>query len=233
MAQLNISRKRSLISYLIMMLFLTMAVVESLRWEGSNNIRLVGWNILVIWLFALAALFFQKAAGFPEWMDSRITNKPRFLLPLWIGFLFGVADVVVYELILQHPPYKELPPFLQPFPHSVFLYFSGAVYVDVLFKLLPMTIVMAITRRFGSLKTAEIVFWIAASILALYEPLEQVPDGSVALVIYATVSGFAFNLLAIVFLRKYGWFAALMIRWGHYLLWHILLGIYVEFFVIR
>ncbi len=232
MRRLSTSLKRSLIGYLIMLLFLVAAVLESFHWEGDSRIRLVGWNILVIWLFALGALFLQRAAGFPEWMDTRVNNKSRFLLPLWIGFLFGVADLVVYELILQHPPYKELPPFLQPFPHSIFLYFCGAIYVDVLFKLLPMTIVMAIARRFGSAKIAEIVFWISASILALYEPLEQIPDGSVALIIYAIVSGFAFNLLAIIFLRKYGWFAALMVRWGHYLLWHILLGIYVEFFVI-
>jgi hypothetical protein len=232
MRQLTTSRKRSLFSYLFMLLFLAVAVLESLRWDGSNNVRLVGWDILVIWLFALAALFFQSAAGFPEWMDTRINNKKRFLLPLWIGFLFGVADVVVWQMIVPHDPYKELPLFLQPFPHSIFLYFSGAVYVDVLFKLLPMTLVMAITRRLGNAKAAEIVFWTAASVLAMYEPLEQIPDGALALVIYATVSGFAFNLLAIVFLRKYGWFAALMVRWGHYILWHILLGIYVEFFVI-
>lgn len=221
-----------MISYLIMLLFLITAVLESLRWDGSNNVRLVGWDILVIWVFALGALFLQHAAGFPEWIDIHVSNKARFLIPLWIGFLFGVADLIVYEIILPHPPYKELPLFLQPFPHSIFLYFSGAVYVDVLFKLLPMTILMAIARRFAGSRFVEIVFWTAASVLALYEPLEQIPDAPIAVVIYAVVSGFAFNLLAIVFLRKYGWFAALMIRWGHYILWHILLGIYVEFIVI-
>ncbi|MET0466677.1 MAG: hypothetical protein ABW007_26190 [Chitinophagaceae bacterium] len=233
MRQSAASLRSSLISYLVLLVFLAISVLESLRWEGGNNsIRLVGWNMLVIWLFALGALFLQRAAGFPDWLDPGISNRSRFMLPLCIGFLFGVADVVVFELILQHPPYKELPPFLQPFPHSIFLYFCGAIYVDVLFKLLPMTIIMTITRRMGTSKIAEIVFWVSASMLALYEPLEQMPDGSVALVIYSTVSGFAFNLLAIYFLRKSGWFAALMVRCGHYLVWHVLLGIYVEFLVI-
>lgn len=225
------SLKRSLVSYVIILLFLVVAVLESQGLSG-DHIRLVGWNIILIWLAALIALFFQRAAGFPEWMDERVSNRKRFLLPLGIGLLFGLADLIVFEFILPHPPYRELPPFLQPFPHSIFLYLSGAIYVDVLFKLLPMTLIMAVTLRFSRGKAANIIFWISACILALYEPLEQIPDGSIALIVYAFVSGFAFNLLAIIFLRRYGWLAAMMIRWGHYLLWHILLGIYVEEFVI-
>jgi hypothetical protein len=33
--------------------------------------------------------------------------------------------------------------------------------------------------------------------------------------------------------KKAGFLGALMIRYGHYLIWHILLGVYIEFFVLQ
>jgi hypothetical protein len=47
--------------------------------------------------------------------------------------------------------------------------------------------------------------------------------------VYATVSGIAMNAWQFKSYLKYGFVASLAVRLGHYLIWHILLGIYVEF----
>jgi hypothetical protein len=91
---------------------------------------------------------------------------------------------------------------------------------------------MLLARKFLPEKYHSLVFWIFAVLTSVWEPLEQLPTGSWALVTYSLVTGFFFNLLQAIFFRKAGWLASLFVRLGHYLLWHILLGIYIEFFVL-
>jgi hypothetical protein len=153
-------------------------------------------------------------------------------LPFLIGISFALADVLVFEVIIRHPEYTTLPPFLQPFPYSVILYTSGAVYVEILHRLLPLTLIMFVSIKYFSGKYTGLVFWAAAFLTSVWEPLEQLPDGSTALIIYSFASGFAFNFLQAIFYKKSGWPAALFVRLGHYLIWHILLGIYLQIFVL-
>jgi hypothetical protein len=62
------------------------------------------------------------------------------------------------------------------------------------------------------------------------EPLEQLPDGGLLIISYSFLTGFAMNYLQAIFYKKSGFLASLFLRLGHYLFWHILLGIYVEYF---
>nr|MCU0399261.1 hypothetical protein [Cyclobacteriaceae bacterium] len=61
------------------------------------------------------------------------------------------------------------------------------------------------------------------------EPLEQLPDGTLVFILYSLTTGFIMNFLQAVFFKRAGFLATLTLRLGHYMVWHILLGIYVEF----
>ncbi|HSF45576.1 MAG TPA: hypothetical protein VLA58_06175, partial [Chitinophagaceae bacterium] len=87
-----------------------------------DNIDTILMSIIAIFLF------FQPAAGFPSPLDKRISNKKRFWTPALAGIIFGLLDILVIRGILHPEPYTTLPPFLQPFPYSVFLYINGALY---------------------------------------------------------------------------------------------------------
>ncbi|MBN1789728.1 MAG: hypothetical protein JW830_04470 [Bacteroidales bacterium] len=225
--------KKSYYAYIIILAILVTAYILGPLVAGNHeNIRLIDWDLLLLWLLGFFALFFQKQAGFPQLMDQATAPLNRFGIPLIIGMCFGIADILVFEIILKHPPYKVLPPFLQPFPYSILLYTSGAVYVEILHRLLPLTIVMLLSKWLLPAKYQHWIFWIFAIFTSLWEPLEQMPSGSWGLIVYSLVSGFAFNFLQAVYFKKAGWLAALIIRLGHYLLWHILLGVYVEYFVL-
>jgi hypothetical protein len=200
---------------------------------NHESIRLIGWDLMLLWVIGVLAVFVQTQAGFPELADVRVNNARRFGWPVLIGMIFGLADVVVFELILKHPPYQKLPPFLQPFPYSLLLYSSGAVYVEILHRLLPLTLIMFLARKFLPEKYQAVAFWIAAMLSSLWEPLEQLPQGAVWLVIYSFLSGFAFNLIQAVAYRRSGWLASLFVRLGHYVIWHIMLGLFVQYFVLK
>lgn len=185
-------------------------------------------NILML-LAGIPFLFLQSKAGIPDFVSPEVNAKTRFLVPVSLGIFFGVLDVVVIKVLLHPEPYTTLPPFLQPFPYSLFLYTAGAVEIEVFYRLIPLTLILLVGKIGWQGKYAEPLFWVGALLTSLREPIEQWPDGSTGLVVYALLSGFLMNFLQAVFFKRAGFLASLILRLGHYAIWHILLGVYVEF----
>ncbi|MDP3392250.1 hypothetical protein [Sediminibacterium sp.] len=124
----------------------------------------------------LPLLLMQEKASLPS-IDTINKKKNGWVSTLGVGMIFGILDLIVVKIILHPEPYTEMPPFLQPFPYSIFLYSSGALWF----------------------------------------------------IIYATVSGIAMNAWQFKSYMQYGFIASLAVRLGHYLVWHIILGVFVEF----
>jgi hypothetical protein len=217
-------------------IFFLLTALVTLWWgkklaQHHTNIRLWSWPDCALLLIGLPFILLQKQAGLPDVWDTAVSNRQRIWLPLATGFFFAVLDIIVVIIILHPQPFDTLPPFLQPFPYSVPLYISGAFDIEVFYRLIPITLVLLLTERCSkNKKTISIVFWIMAILTALHEPIEQFPEGVWWFVLYSFISGFAMNLLQAICYRKSGFLASMMVRLGHYLLWHILLGIYVEYF---
>ncbi|MVM30168.1 hypothetical protein GO755_08995 [Spirosoma sp. HMF4905] len=234
LAYITAGSKQNLMTYC---LFLVIALIGLFY----GNLILSNFKFLRVWelnavLFLLAGvpfLFFQEQAGLPNFWQKDISPVNRFLVPVSLGIGFGLLDVLVVKIILHPEPFHELPPFLQPFPYSLFLYFSGAVEVEVFYRLIPLTIILAFGKWFKKGRYYMTFFWIGSSVTALREPLEQFPSGPVGFIIYSLFTGFLMNFLQAIWYKKAGFLASLTIRLGHYLIWHIILGIYVEFYELQ
>jgi hypothetical protein len=217
--------------YLLFLIIATIGMYYGRSISGSHSfLRVWDWPTLFILLAGIPFCFLQTHSRLPDFLDENVSAYNRFLLPTLVGVAFGVLDVVVIKLIMHPEPYSELPPFLQPFPYSLFLYFSGAFDVEVFYRFIPITILLLIGIRFKEGKYYNQFFWAGAVLTALREPLEQLPSGSTAFILYSLLSGFGMNFLQAIYLKRSGFLASLSVRLGHYLIWHILLGIYVEFF---
>lgn len=223
--------KKNLITYLLFM-FIAVAGIfyGSILLATYPTLRL--WNFENILLLAIGIpfIFFQTKAGIPNFWQQRISVRKRFLVPTLSGFGFGLLDVLVFKVILHPEPYSELPPFLQPFPYSLLLYFSGAFEVEIFYRLIPLTLILLLGKWYKNGKYFNYFFWMAAILTSLREPLEQLPEEGMLILLYALISGYLMNFLQAIYLKKSGFLSALSIRLGHYLIWHILLGIYVQFF---
>ncbi len=226
--------RKDIISNLLTYFLLLLVAVTGIYF-GNNFV--VKYQFLRVWeitnilllLVGVPFLFLQTKAKLPDFWQSGILNSSRFLLPVAIGIVFGILDVLVFKVILHPLPYRELPPFTQPFPYSMFLYVSGAFEVEVFYRLIPLTLILLIGNWFKKGKFYMIFFWAGAILTAVREPLEQLPDGSVALLVYSVLTGFFMNFLQAIWYRKAGFLASLSVRLGHYFIWHILLGIYIEY----
>lgn len=185
-------------------------------------------NILIL-LLGIPFLFLQSKANLPNLLETNISNQQRFLTPALIGAVFGLLDVIVIKFMLHPEPYTELPPFLQPFPYSLFLYFSGAFEIEVFYRLIPLSLILLTGKWIANGKYITLFFWIGAVLTSIREPIEQWPDGEVPFIVYAVLTGFVMNFLQAIHYKKSGFLASLTFRLGHYLFWHILLGIYVQY----
>jgi hypothetical protein len=221
--------RQSLVTFFVILLLCAIGIVYAKTGIAPYPfLRVWEWTNIALLAVAVPFIFLQKKAGLPEFWDQNVSMRNRLLYPGLIGIAFGLLDVLVIKGILHPEPYTELPPFLQPFPYSIFLFFSGALEVEVFYRLIPFVLVLLLFSKIKGGKYLDLAFWVTAILTALREPLEQFPTGAVWFVAYAFISGFLMNLIQAIFLRKSGFIGSLSVRLGHYLIWHILLGIYVE-----
>lgn len=197
---------------------------EFLRiWDTSN---------ILLLLLGIPFLFLFDRLHIPNLWDNNIPFQNKLYWPIIIGAVFGLLDIFVLKILVHPEPYTSLPPYLQPFPYSLFLFFSGALEIEVFYRLIPISLILLISLVVKKNSYSNYFFWIASVLTAIREPLEQLPSEGTLLIIYSFFTGFLMNFFQAIYFKKYGFLSCLFIRLGHYLFWHILLGVYVEFFEI-
>lgn len=217
------------LSFVLLILVSTTIMYGGYLYQSGVQIRRWNWGNLLLILPVVPLLFLQQKAGLPSF-HGFYKKKSGLMLTVGVGIIFGLLDVIIIKGILHPEPYTELPPFLQPFPYSIFLYSAGALEIELYYRMIPLTIFLLIDTWVlkGKLRYGIIIG--LGIITSLVEPIQQFPEGAVWFILYATISGIAMNAWQFFCYIKYGFLAALAVRLGHYLLWHILLGIYVQYF---
>lgn len=220
----------NLIIYCSFMLIAVIGIFYGNEIKSDHSfLRIWNYENIIFLLLGIPFLFFQSKVNIPNFFEVGISNKQRFLIPILIGAVFGILDIIVIKLLLHPEPYTELPPFLQPFPYSIFLYFSGALEIEIFYRLIPFTLILLLGKWMSNGKYFNTFLWIAIVSTSLREPLEQLPSGELWFLAYSLFTGFLMNFLQAIYFKKAGFLASLSLRLGHYLFWHILLGIYVQY----
>lgn len=113
------------------------------------------------------------------------------------------------------------------FPASLYVYAAGAVAVECLYRLIPVSILYGLIARVILRGRGEaIVFWALAVVSSLIEPLSQAGLAAAApqLVWALFAAIFAFNLTEAALWRRFGWIAMVASRAVFYLIWHVVAG---------
>jgi hypothetical protein len=206
----------------------TILVGAALESSGTP-VRRWYWDNAWILAALVACALFQQKVGLPS-VSGKANTSPFPLKAFLAGAVFGLLDVIAIK-VLQHPqPYESLPPFLQPFPYSLLLYPAGALEIGVTYRLVPLTLLLGLNTLFINGKWRMPILIVIGILSSLIEPILQFPSAALWVILYATLTGIAMNALEYYWLVKNGFGTSLLVRLGHYLVWHILLGIYVEWF---
>lgn len=226
------SRQASLAFY---SLFLSMAAACVLYGKivpDRSHYRIWEWTDILPLLIGIPFVFLQGKAGLPELWEPKSSIRTKMLLPLSIGLVFGLADLLVIEGLVRTEPHRSLPAYTQPFPYSVFLYASGCFEMEVFYRLIPVTVLMSLTQRYAGPVAAHKCFPWVAILTSIREPLEQWPEGHPWYIAYSLATGLAMNMAQAVSYMRHGLAASVFLRLGHYLIWHILNGIYIQYVVL-
>lgn len=222
--------KLNLVIYSVFILIAIIGIVYGNAIKANYTfLRIWDYQNILMLLLGFPFLFLQTKANIPNFLDEQASNKQRFLKPALVGAAFGILDVFIIKFLMHPEPYTTLPPFLQPFPYAIFLYFSGAFEIEVFYRLIPLTIILLLGKWFVNGKYFNVFLWIAIILTSLREPVEQLPDGELWFIIYSLLTGFLMNFFQAIYFKKAGFLASLTVRLGHYLFWHILLGVYVQY----
>jgi hypothetical protein len=205
--------------------------------ERDSRAVLFSWPVIaIIGLLGLAGIWLSHRTGFPAAWDARISNRQRLLIPAVIGIGFGLLlsglDLVVHwtQLFAQ---FSSLPGYNAPWPGSPLFYAGGAIWVEVVYRLLPIPLLLWFVSNLllrGRAQTQ--VFWILAVLSSLIEPSQQDLDGlrfgaSGLFVASQFIPDFLFNLSQAALFRNYGLVASIVSRVAMYLTWHVAYGNFI------
>ncbi len=222
-------KTRSVLTYLALITVTMITFVSgNLLAENGAEIRLFGWDALMVVLLGFVMIGFQKEAGFPELLERSISSTHRFFIPFLTGFLYAAADMIVNSWIPKTEPLKI--PAVQPFGYTLLYYASGAMYFEIVNRLLTMTLVLYLVNRCLSERYHNLAFWMLAILISLYLSLQTLSEFSLWISLYGLIAGFSMNLLQALYYKKAGFLASLSVQFGHYFLWHFLAGIYNRIF---
>ena len=179
-----------------------------------------------IWLVGWVGVFLAPRTGFADMWQKDITNLKRWLIPFLIGLGFGLLSII-FDLL---QPLGEGS--LIKFPASLVEYPLAGILEEIIFRLfLTTTIVWIISEILLRGRWKEAVFWGTSIFLGIFYTLSQLnlyqnlAETLDILVLVQFFTMIAANFIVAAFLyRKYGFLAALSMRMGDYLLWHILWG---------
>lgn len=226
--------KRTILAYLIFTAIAVIGIFYGKQIEPAyQGLRIWSFENIGLILIGLPFALLLPTAGLPNFTPAPLFSKKQILIPMMTGVLFGILDVITIEWMLPHPPHSSLPPYTQPFPYSLFLYFSGAFEIEVFYRLIPLSVLLLFFHRYKKGKYFEAAFYTGAILTSLREPLEQWPQGPVWFVVYALTTGVAMNFIQALLFRREGFISALSVRLGHYLIWHIANGVMIQYLLLK
>jgi hypothetical protein len=199
------------------------------------------WQVILIFSFlGLIGVWLADRTGFMPALDARVSNRQRYWIPLLfgagIGTLASLLDLATKgtQFIAENMGVES---FNTDYPLSLFVYTSGTVIIESLFRLFPFPVLLwLISYLILKKRWQEQTFWVLAIVLSLVEPLFQLigqltPEVManfwpffVALFLPFLLTNYPMGVAQAYAFRRFGFLASFTLRMGYYVIWHIVYG---------
>ncbi len=139
-----------------------------------------------------------------------------------LGFatVLGIA-IVIADVVFRYPHDINA-----PMPQALAFYPSIGLVAEILFHILPLTIVLTLLLPLRDRLGVDQTVIIAIALVAVAEPTFQVVfgDGTPAVSVYTWVHVFAIALLQLHVFRRFDFVSMLSLRLVYYVYWHLIWG---------
>ena len=221
------SQPSSTMTYVgLVVIMLVLLAAEASLPLSINQGQQMSWAVVVAAaLLGWVGTSLSGKAGFPPMWANGVSSRKRFWMPLGLGAALGLLMVLLDQF---NPMGVELQ---TPFPDSLIVFsLAGLVEEIIVHLFLTVVLVWFICGIMLKNRGQTAVFWIVAIAMGLlYWGLQMsaivsfFPEkASLALALQMLlIIGTTITLGAYVF-RLGGFLAALSLRYGFYLIWHII-----------
>ena len=181
-------------------------------------------------------LYLSRKLGFTKIWDKNVSNKQRFLTPLFIGIILGVFFIVM-DLIFSQ--FNGIGRFIHPpFPTSILASISAGIGEEIIFRLFFISFwVWLISSLILKGKAKNKVFWIISIISAFVFAIGHIPSimilfgmksiTEISPILWGEIillNG-TISIFCAYYFRKYGFLAAVGIHFWTDIVWHVVYGI--------
>lgn len=189
------------------------------RFIGGLNPLLAG--MLIIILGGILLTFLLSQGWFAIYKKENLKGLYR---SSGLAAIFGLI-MILFDLKIVFPADTNI-----LFPESLLFYPAIGFFVEILFHVLPLSILLiSLTSIFKNLSYKYII-WICILIAALLDPIYQIewmgslnryPLWAVA---YVGLHVFLINLFQLLIFKRYDFISMYSFRLVYYILWHIVWG---------
>jgi hypothetical protein len=162
------------------------------------------------------------------------------LIPLFVGGGIGTLASLI-DLMTKGTQFLAenmgVSSFNTDFPVSLFIYTSGTVLIEAIFRLFLFPVLLwLISYVVFKKRWQEQIFWVLAILLSLLEPLGQLLGqmtpkvmedfGQFFVILFLPMlaTNYPMGVAQAYVFRKYGFLASFTLRIGYYIIWHIVYG---------
>jgi hypothetical protein len=178
--------------------------------------------MLIVSFLGFFLLAFLLARGWFEIFN--ISNLQGWIVAAGLAGLFAVVMIFIDSRVILPPDVNR------PFPDALLFYPTIGFVVEIIFHVLPLTLLLVLATSIFRNLSFENIIWPCIIIVALLEPLFQTwfgfsrPYPGWVLAIIA-VNIFLINLAQLYLFKRYDFVTMYSMRLFYYLLWHIIWGI--------
>jgi hypothetical protein len=228
-----------LVGYLALVKTVILPLFPPIAIDAVNAV--FSWPVILIFsLLGLVGVWLADRTGFMPALDPRVSNRQRYGIPLLVGGGIG-ALASLLDLVTKGTQFLAenmgVESFNTDYPLSLFVYTSGTVIVESLFRLFPFPVLLwLISYVVLKKRWQEPTFWTLAILLSLMEPLFQLigqmtPEVManfwpffVALFLPFLLTNYPMGIAQAYVFRRFGFLASFTLRMGYYIIWHIVYG---------
>jgi len=114
------------------------------------------------------------------------------------------------------------------YPQSLLFYPAIGYTVEILFHVLPLSIIFFLLTRLFTKMSKRTIIWISILLVSLLEPIYQtvsyIGQHPIGTVVYVGLHVFLINLTQLIIFKRYDFMRMYLFRLVYYLLWHVLWG---------
>lgn len=206
------------ISFVVLALFWSLYLLNDQSFqpyfEGTNPLTVAGISVI------LGVLLLQVHLSNGWFVVYSKESRKGIITSTGLAVLFGLIIIIV-DLLAVFPADINV-----PFPQSLLFYPAIGFVVEIIFHLLPLTVIIVLITLLAKKWNVDEIYWPVIILVSLVEPIYQaIPNFGHQVSIwtdaYIGIHIFLINLFQLWLFKRYDFVSMYLFRLVYYLIWHI------------